>query len=190
MKVKCIKFNQIEKINQNSGIYSWHLYFRESTHLNEYHERHNNKKYKANISGSFGEKIIGDLYSRRKFSRKSVEKERFLVDLTMSLAPPLYIGISNNLKRRLLDHAEYLKLFVYGEITKTKSKLARKDIDTEIESTFFAGRLGSAMKDLHSINLNNLYVKIFEFENDISKKDLLEIEFFLNRTYKPIYGRN
>jgi hypothetical protein len=118
-----------------------------------------------------------------------VEYLETLKSLYWAFAPPLYVGISNNLHGRLNTHRRQLLEFVSSA---TSSEAQEVDMDkaaadTEQESRFFAGRVGQALKTLR-LSPDSLFVKCVVA--DPSNAHLIkQIEQALNYSLAPHYGR-
>ena len=108
-----------------------------------------------------------------------------LEKLIIAFAPPLYIGISTNLKQRLKTHVRQLQECIdkgYGD--KVES-LSRDNVDSEKESSYFGKRMAKALVD-YELSKNGLYVRVV-FSNKVEK--LKPLESVLNSFFVPPYGR-
>lgn len=119
------------------------------------------------------------------------EKRNYLSEILEAahpiIAAPIYIGVTNNLKRRLREHADgFLEAKDYcrridGYLAKLKDQIDWKGAD-------FAQRAAAA-----EFSTDNLFAMILPLESDFEESDHQEIlhsaEWLLNRWYTPTFGR-
>ena len=110
-----------------------------------------------------------------------------LKSLFLAFAPPLYIGISKNLRTRLKTHRKHLQEFMRAADGVVAGADARNGIadDTEKESQYFGSRVGTALRSL-KLSPDTLYVKCVLAEDPTQLK---KIEKALNFALTPHYGR-
>lgn len=180
-------FDQIPSVN---GIYTWHLKHLDSITLEQYYSLLRHKKFSSNIKGVFNENYIGQLTLSKDIDLSSINSKtkEIIQELSQYINSPIYIGISNNLNRRLSQHNKRLTSFLFDS-TKISftTEWDQKFEDTDEESTYFAERIGSVLKENHINAINVLFVRIYEFE--IERSNLLIVEKFFNQCLLPIYGK-
>lgn len=191
IKISYFSLNQFELIPNQAGWYCWFFVPEESEcteALETKLELLKQRKLSANIKGTLGLAYEGILQtvSVSKFSNKKISDFNYLQATMFAFAPPLYVGLSKNLKTRLNRHKYQLEKQVpfYGS---SDNEDAGKNIplDTEEESSYFAKRIAKYMNDF-GVNKGELYVKCCFSDN---KENLFNIELILNNTFSPIYGR-
>lgn len=205
--------SELEEIPENSlGIYSWYFYPHSVSPqvISTYSSLFKSKRYKVDVSNKLNENYSGEINSLKTLHHEDAEGfeyfneklfQDFLQISAISLAPPIYIGRSINLKERLLCHKEKLTNTL-GSLWTTQSldNIDGKDIefDSEPESECFANRVGVFFKnnfteDLH-YSISNFLVRTVYFKDitdpilikQIQSKYLRDIEYYFLRTYQPI----
>jgi hypothetical protein len=180
-------FDQIPSTN---GIYTWHLKHLESISLEQYYALLRHKIFSSNIKGVFNENYNGQLTLSKDIDLSAINSKTkdIIKELSQYINAPIYIGISNNLNRRLAQHNKRLTSFLFdnSKILFT-TEWDQKYEDTDDESTYFAERIGSVLKENQINSINVLFVRIYEFE--IERSNLLIIEKFFNQCLLPIYGK-
>lgn len=184
-----LKFSDIYQSSNKPGIYAWFLIFKKRNSINEYSEVFHQKKLDAKISGNLGENYEGPLRQIPKVFKKDLFKKNNLSLISKAFAPPIYIGVSNDLCSRLIQHADELDDILYSSKYEYVHDLSDEDLDSPRESKYFASRLGKVLKKKKSIDLNSLLIKTCEFDDIMTRQEIYSLEYFLNRTYKPLYGR-
>jgi hypothetical protein len=204
---------ELENIPKNSlGIYAWYFYPHSvSPHvISSYSSLFKSKKYQVDVSNKLNEKYSGEINSLKNLNHADVEEyeyfneklfQDFLQISAITMAPPIYIGRSIDLKGRLLCHKEKLTNTL-GSLWTSQllDNLDGTDIefDSEPESECFANRVGNFFKnnfseDLH-FSISNFLVKTVYFKDvtdsatikQIHSKYLRDIEYYFLRTYQPI----
>jgi len=189
MEFSEFKFSDIYQTSNKPGIYAWFMIFNKRNSINEYSEIFHQKKLEAKIKGNLGEKYEGSLRQIPKDFKNDIFKKNDLSLISKVFAPPIYIGVSNNLCSRLTQHANELDDILYSSKYEYVHDLFDEDLDSPKESKYFASRLGKVLKKKRSIDLNSLLIKTCEFDDIMTRKEIYNLEYFLNRTYKPLYGR-
>jgi predicted GIY-YIG superfamily endonuclease len=180
-------FDQIPNVN---GLYTWHLKHLDSITLEQYYSLLRHKRFSSNIKGVFNENYIGQLTLSKEIDLSSInpKTEEIIKDLTQHINSPIYIGISNNLNRRLAQHNKKLTSFLFDNTKiSVSTEWDQKYEDTDDESAYFAERIGTVLKENKINAINVLFVRIYEF--DIERSNLLIIEKFFNQCLLPIYGK-
>lgn len=182
---------ELNLLPESPGLYSWHI---NSTNINfgSYYKVFKQKKVDINISGHLKELYKGEVkreYYDRDFSSPTIDHN--LCEYASSVfCPPLYIGISKNLNKRLKTHFSELEK-IYSGITPIPkpTTLGQTQFDTIVESSHFAQRIGFTFVDLKDLRLEDLFIKTIELDSSYSWSELQKVEKYLNRTFVPIYGR-
>ena len=185
------KLIELDKIPKSPGIYAWYL-MADKSNFFDYYKIYKQKKVEVIIEGNLKEKYNGEvrnIYHDKDFKDTGVDFD--LCNLaSLAFSPPLYIGISINLNKRIKDHANELQKIYYDQIAlSAPTSLQKTDFDTIVESRHFAQRIGFTIKSFPSIDLNSLFIKTIELPSGYSWATLQSVERYLNRTYIPIYGR-
>ncbi|WP_207424296.1 hypothetical protein [Desertivirga brevis] len=183
--------SELDKIPEVPGIYAWYLKL-DSTNLEDYFKLYKQKRIKVNIEGPLKESYQGSIkstYNAKDFESPSIDFDLCEI-ASLAFSPPLYIGISKNLKRRLNEHGDELEDIYFGKTKLSPPTPLRKiDFDTEKESSHFAQRIGTTIKSFRKMKLSSLYIRTIEMPVGYIWNDLQKVEKYLNRTYNPIYGR-
>jgi hypothetical protein len=207
MNFKEIKIKDINSINDNAiGIYSWHLKPKrlDENKLLKIYEVFNTLEvslsgksfYKNNTK--FGDKFDGIL--NRKLDSEGLSNKindidkSFINDFFKINSTPLYIGRSKDLKRRLNQHYNsYINAisinFRMSIVKKNEESLQEnfeKIIDLDEESSYFGNRLANFNTGKWFTD-DELIIRYYE-QSDLIYDQIKDIEFYLNRLYKPILG--
>lgn len=191
------KAHGIYKLSENHlipsvpGIYSWHIGF-EKKGYNDYFKAFKQKRLDVNLKGSLKEQYSGKIWN--SYHSKDFSSTTFDFDLceyaSSVFCPPVYIGISKDLKARLATHIRELEKIYTGKVKLSKpKKVGQTDFDTIIESSHFAQRIGFTLAELKSISIDSLFIKTVELDKTYAWSDLQKVEKYVNRTFIPIYGR-
>lgn len=185
------RIKELHKVPDVPGLYSWHI---NATNLNfnAYFKAFKQKKIRVSLEGNLKEEYKGEIkrsYFERDFDSPSIDHD--LCEFASHVfCPPLYIGISKQLKIRLSDHLDELEKIYNGTIKLSPpKKLGQTDFDTIVESSHFAQRFGFTLRELKNIKLDEVFVKTIELDSTYKWAALQKVEKYLNRTFIPIYGR-
>ncbi len=187
------RLSEVHKIPDVPGIYGWYLFATEGSG-EDYYKIFKKKKLSVQIKGPLQEKYQGEArceFDEKDFRTTESNTELFAIS-SFAFSPPVYIGISKNLKRRIGEHWRKLnKIFLAGGISEPQDSeaLGIFDLDTIVESEHFAQRFGYSLKGCRTINLNSIFIKTIEMRDGYPWGKLQKVEKYLNRTYLPIYGR-
>lgn len=184
------RISDVQNIPAVPGIYSWHLWI-DNVNGDKYSQVFKQKRVKVNIKSNLSENYEGDLPHVDMDS--SIFDSSLDINLcniaSIAMCPPLYIGISKDLKDRLSQHVDEFNKIVKGTIPTPVPTLSSTQFDTIYESQHFAQRMGFVVSKLSNLNSTNLLIKTIEMPMGYSRLELFKVEKFLNRTYFPIYGR-
>lgn len=187
-----------KKISNVAGIYGWHLIpsnFLSTDSIVKYSEVFTDNKIglsgKSNFSNYAGDLAHLTILDRDKISNvlTCLDSRKKLSIASALFSPSLYIGISENICKRInqhftiidtLYHKNSAEIF-YDSLQEEEQKIAR-DFGERISSLF--ARLGTK-----NFSLNDFFVKILYFKKFKDREKLEGIEHFLNRTYKPKFGK-
>ncbi|VTR49125.1 hypothetical protein [Sphingobacterium thalpophilum] len=185
------RLNELYKIPKSPGIYAWYL-IADQPDMSEYHKVFKQKSIKISVEGNLSEGYVGRAkatFNQKHFTDLSIDRELCKI-ASMAFSPPLYIGISSNLNKRLSQHAKELTDIYYDKVKLVNPSPVRKtEFDTIIESQHFAQRIGYSIKSFRSIQLGSLLIRTIEMPKEYTWQDLQGVEKYLNRIYTPLYGR-
>ncbi len=190
MKYTEYTLDSIDQIPEKRGIYSWHIKHVDGIELKQYFSIYRNKKLSSEVKGVFNENYSGQLKLSPEFdtSKFDITTMNTISDLTKFLNTPIYIGISDNLNRRLKQHCEKLLSSIFDPTYPSYSlEWDNRNEDTEEESSYFAERIGSVLTENKIKAINILFVRVYELE--IERKNLLQVEKFFNQCLLPIFGK-
>jgi hypothetical protein len=197
MEVKEIKIRDIDLIDdETQGIYSWHLKPKrlDENKILKLFEAFN--KFEMKLTGSaifnqtskFGDKFEGKLNRNNGIVDVSENIKSLNIDFLITFLKensfPLYIGRSKNIKKRLTQHYNIYRNAMTTNFLATM--IQEFDNDTDEESGYFGMRLANLNQDRWFLE-NELFIKYYSNE-ELNYDSIKEIEFFLNRFYKPILG--
>lgn len=194
-------FSDIQNIG---GIYSWHI--SPNVHLGSDNEKADTLNALLsffspneimldgytpfhNYKGLLEENVLDSINVQEKINRiSSLTKENYLnvISTLLFFQSPLYIGISKTLKKRINKHSSILSQ-IYNE---------QKFVDdNEPENTEFGKRIlefirssEENQKIFYKFSPSNFFVKVI-YINQFSKSELENIEYVLNRSIKPKFGK-
>jgi hypothetical protein len=183
--------NDLDSIPSSPGWYAW-IYIPSSL-SNDALKLYRHAKVEAEVSGIFNLSFAGNLESLgEEPSLPPLRQGKMnallatLRSLFLAFAPPLYIGMSSNLKTRLLTHRRKLQDFHgVGRAEEDEATKEQPASDTEKESQYFGARIALAMREL-KLSPDDLFVK-FVVSN--STEQLRPVESLLNYSLTPNYGR-
>jgi len=183
---KLYKYNDLFKAPELPGLYGWYVRLPKVEAVADYHKIHKSKRMRTTIVGHLSEIYEGNAYSKEYEFRDSMDFE-LLEAATSCFCPPIYIGVSNNMRSRLQTHCEQIEEIIHSGKKTTEPR--QVDPDTDAESTLFGDRIGIVLSSVKNIGLTSLFVITIAVKTNFPRAELFKIESFLNRTYIPIYGR-
>jgi len=184
---KTYRTNQISEIPKSLGIYAWFLAYDYNTDHNDYHDVFKSSIITSTVEGIFKDVYTGPIKQQAFSFDENIVFSSFLNEVISLFCPPVYIGISSNLRNRLSTHRDELNSLLYSEEAFKYNENAK--IDSDGESYNFAIRLARVLRSVDSIGLRNLRIKVIEAGEGMKRDEVFAIEKYLNRTYTPIYGR-
>jgi len=189
MTVKLYLPNQLGDIPELPGIYAWYISPRMHTKPQVYHEVFKQRELYSFVRGTLQDNYEGQL-TAKPYTFDIIQDKSLLIEAVRQFSPPIYIGISINLQKRIRTHIKMLNKFVYSRQGDEVSDISGTEIDSEKESQYFAQRIGTVIRNSKdSIDINSFTIKIMQLDKNCPKRKLLEVEKFLNRTFIPYYGR-
>ena len=178
------------KIPELPGIYAWYIQYGKNTKAQVYHDVFKQKEFRSLIKGTLQDSYEGCLSAKPYPFLEDIQNLDLLMEGVRQFSPPLYIGISVNLRQRIRTHLSSLNEFLYSRRPSYTAEISEMELDSEIESNYFAQRIGAVIKqNMDSLDINSFFIKVIELDKHYPKSGLLEVEKFLNRTFIPHYGR-
>ena len=185
MQIERLKFNELHLAPARPGLYAWYAAPNPGASLQDYHGIYKSRTLNAFISGNLKEQYEGTLYAKA-LSYPSSEDRALLEAAAEAFSPPLYIGVSSDLRNRLSTHSEMLKDAMYtAELSESPNEQVQSD--TNEESASFAARMSLYARDT-SLGVTAFHVRMIVLPEGYARHKLLSVETFLNRTYTPHYG--
>jgi len=194
------KIGLVDWVPEEPGIYSWHLRITralrgwlETTARGFVEDLFNQQSLQANVRGTLGLQYVGEL---ERLIEHQGGLAALLPEILVMVPVPLYIGMSTNLHQRLTTHKKQLQNYLrLGSPTKAVG--LGIDLDTELESSHFASRLGAFFKRYQLSEPDLLYVRYMVARVDkggrVSDRplveDLRQAEAYSNRVLTPVFGR-
>ncbi len=177
---------------EKPGIYSWHYRLSHiapdrSADMKAYDRIYAAKSYDVSARGSLSETLNGTL-TRSPFTNSTPpEFSQAALTAAAVFCPPLYIGISTKIKRRLQTHYDRLVEVLAQSSSFAPTSSIQTD-DSDEESGVFAERIGKLLKENNIGDPGRLFVKVVYVPN-ATFRELQQAEFFVNRTFVPLCGR-
>lgn len=169
------KAADVDDAPEAPGFYAWYLRLNSKDSFLDYHEVFKDRSLTTRARGDLLEEYSGEL-SLQEVDLEMVNDFSLLKEATAAFSPPLYIGITvdRTLKRRLKEHRKVLNDSIYGGVE---------------DPGEFGERIALVLNRGGNISVNDFFTRVIPVENPESRKQLQEIEYYLNRTYVPIYGK-
>jgi hypothetical protein len=152
------------------------------------------KSLEFEVKGNLGEHFQGSAKRIPYMKERTPDYVSAVLSATTVFCPPLYIGISIDIKRRLKTHYETLIDFLQRpsstpspSVSQTRVQSDESETDTDIESNVFGERIGSILKRNNVFDPEQLFVKIL-YVPGATKRDLEKAELFVNRSFVPLCG--
>lgn len=173
------------------GFYAWYL---QLPHINidenilkAYADVFACKQFDITAEAHLGEKYSGSVLRDGMEIRSPSVLASVFSTVSAVFSPPIYIGISVDIKKRLLRHRKA----ILDNLNVTAPSPAGSPVvsmDTNAESKNFGERIAGLLRSHSLLDLNHLYVKVI-YQPQLGPNHLKEVEFFANRTFCPICGR-
>lgn len=174
-RFKTYRAADVDDAPESAGFYAWYLRLQSRDAFSEYHEVFKDRSLEARARGDLLEEYTGKL-SLQEIDLEMVNRFGLLKDATIAFSPPLYIGITvdQTLKKRLKDHRKVLNDSIYGEVDDTGE---------------FGERIALVLNRGDNIGVNDFFTRVIPVEDPKNREQIEEIEYYLNRTYVPMYGK-
>ena len=188
--------NDIElKAEERVGIYSWHMRVppkgKKAEDIKAFCNVMSSKSYDISMRSNLQDHFSGQATKKTVSVEIEHESNIFLSRVTAILCPPVYIGISNNVKSRLICHKRALISYLdrYSQLRPTSGKEDPHTApeDSDAESSKFGERVGRVLAEAGIETENSLFIKAIYFDN-ISREELRQCESFVNRNFHPLFG--
>jgi hypothetical protein len=172
---KTYSVSDIDEAPESPGLYAWYLQLRNEDAFMDYHGVFKARNLETEARGDLLEKYTGDL-SLEQVEFEMVSDFGLLKSATAAFSPPLYIGITvdRTLKERLEEHRDVLNSAIYGEIS---------------DPGEFGERIAEVLKKGGNIGLNGFFARVLPVPEPRNRRQIEEVEYYLNRTYVPLYGK-
>lgn len=181
---------EVELADRRPGMYGWYLRLpmNASERLSEYTSIIAQKNISIEgRSGQFGERYEGDL-TRQAVQHDTLPAGELLAWASAVFSPPIYIGISNNICRRLTGHLAALdRALGFPAPPHGSFDLSAADIDTVAESNSFGNRVAQLLRQHNISDTRWLFLKI-TYTEAFDRTDLRGVEYALNRAFYPLCG--
>lgn len=172
---KTYEASDIDDVPEFPGFYAWYLRLQNRDAFSDYHEVFKDRRLETKARGDLLEEYSGEI-SLQEIELEMVSDFELLKDATVAFSPPLYIGVTvdQNLRKRLKDHRKVLNDAIYGGVD---------------DAGEFGERIALVLNQGGNISVNDFFVRVVPVEDPESRDQIEEIEYYLNRTYVPIYGK-
>jgi len=187
-----VAVNEIESIAPElPGIYSWRMFIdKNSTNrLIELLKAISSiDSLRITATGNLQLEYSGDIRRNQYHCDFNDDEVNVLRESVIFADRPLYIGISKNLRKRLLTHRAMLVQSL--SLENISHSLSASESDTEIESRCFGERMASVFKKVGQQDISPLYITYHVFDDSPTiMKSLRTVEAFFNRVLNPTFGR-
>ena len=181
------RYSELHDVLPLPGVYAWYLNYEKEISPKQFHDFFTSKSFDVDIKGNLKEKYSGSLKQESDtFDEDQIDRS-LLEYVINTFNIPIYIGVSKNLKSRLSTHKNALNEKWVDPNFRTQISSDQLIIDTDEESSYFAHRVASKIKNRFGIN--SLVIKVIYEESNYNKSKLFPVENFINRTFFPLVGR-
>jgi hypothetical protein len=179
-------------IEARAGLYAWYLRLPKDPNpaldLASYSRIFGSKNFTLEAKSVFGERYQGAATRQPSFDPASHPFASSVLTASTIFCPPVYIGISINIRQRLMLHLKRLNEALQGAETLLPTDDMSEEQDTADESSAFGHRMGYLLRSNGIRDIERLFVKII-YQPQASAADLKKAEYFVNRTFLPFCGR-
>lgn len=174
------------------GIYSWHYRLSHRVadriaDMRSYDRIYAAKTYGMTAQAPLGETLTGKMRRQPFTDNRDPEFSPAALAAAVVFCPSLYIGISIDIQRRLRTHYKLLIDFLAQQSALAVPESVETE-DSDGESSAFAERIGSLLRDNNIGDPGRLFVKVV-YVPGASLRELQQAEFFVNRAFVPLCGR-
>lgn len=195
--ISYLSFEDLSSCPEEAGIYSWHIRLRPNSTFDQIKALANvlaRENYNLNATGNL----------RQCFSGSMTREIHPLVDADVNVfrnalmltEPVLYIGMSRNLRIRLMTHKKWIEDSTFKKAQRDIDDYVSEEPDTREESRNFGRRIAAALQQSGLCDLRSLYVKyICVNPESIQEKNgkvyaaIKSVEYNCNSLIHPLFGR-
>jgi hypothetical protein len=181
---------EIELARNEPGLYAWYLRVQpdpEGPWLDSFFRIFRSKSLAVTARGTLGEEFIGTLRRSGPPAAADIAKTALASACTV-FAPPLYVGMSIHVRDRLAQHLSCLMTQLALGTPAVEPDHPEASPDTDEESRSFGERVAKSLVSVGDNGAHSLFVKIL-YLPDLGPQQLRDIEFVVNRSYFPLFGR-
>jgi hypothetical protein len=176
---------------EQPGLYAWYLRLQPHATspdaIRAYIRLFTSKRLYVTAAGVLNESYEGSL-ERLPFDPASGEiPASMLAAATVMFSPPIYLGISKNVRTRLQQHLDALE-GALREVEPMPMPAPQIEPDTFEESATFGQRAAALLKASRINDVSGLFVKVL-YDGSIERRQLIGIEHLINRAFVPVCGR-
>lgn len=175
-----------------AGLYAWYLRLPRNPDpaldLASYSRVFGSKNFTLEARSVLGERYQGTATRQPGFDPASHPFVSSVLTASTIFCPPVYIGISINIRQRLTLHLRRLNEALQSSESLPPTDDATEQQDTAGESSAFGHRMGYLLRSNGIRDVERLFVKIV-YQPQASAADLKKAEYFVNRTFLPFCGR-
>lgn len=178
----------------NPGIYAWYIRVLGSATVSNDLEFYSNvfaaRQLDIKAFAPLSEEYTGTLKRKSAFGEKPANFTNMIATASTIFAPPIYIGISNNVKTRLQAHLRALNTALASPFVAASNSAdaIASPTDSDDESAKFGQRIGRILCDQNITDVNCLFVKVI-YQSPPNNIERQHTENFVNRIFTPICGR-
>jgi hypothetical protein len=181
------KYSDLHEVLPLPGVYAWYLQYDNSSSPQKFHDFFTSKKFDVTVKGNLKEKYSGPIdQDSDTFDQNQIDLD-LLECVINSFNVPIYVGVSKNLKNRLSTHKNSLNERWVDPGVSVINSGDKIILDSDEESTYFAHRVATKIKNRFGIN--SLIIKVVYCDKNYNKSYLFPVENFINRTFFPLVGR-
>lgn len=185
----------VEKTEEKPGIYAWYARLGKAVQDQAqpgwtFAQFFLNRELIVEAKGSLREAYRGRIF--RQTDADFRDRNDLIEGATTVFCPPIYIGISKNIRNRLTTHVRKLREVLASAPeaagNSAESVKAGVQTDTDEESSVFGSRIGAKLHDAGLRSEEILFVKVMYVERSASSQ-LRDTEYLLNRSFFPVFGK-
>lgn len=192
-----LSFEDLGEGPEAAGIYSWHLRLRPNATFDQIKALAGvlaRENYNLNATGNLRQSFSGNI-TRQIYPPVNADVDVFRRALMLA-EPILYIGMSRNLRARLMAHKKWIEDSTYKRVSRDGDSKVTEEPDTYEESRNFGMRIAAALQQSGLNDLRCLYVKYICIEQEDLQEQNVDldsaikaVEFNCNSLIHPLFGR-
>lgn len=171
------------------GLYAWFLRVR----IRHYSEQdckgvsavYSERRLRVLAKGALAERYYGQVSRRPPDRQPDQAAMRLASQALTAFAPPLYIGVADKMRRRLLQHKGALEAVL---ASRGSAETVTSDSEGDAEARAFGERLGPLLWREGVDSIDPLMVKVV-YCNPGEEHLLKQVEYVANRSFIPPFGR-